>query len=47
MQLIIIIIIIINMFCSKASLHGYSSVGNEQGDSKGKVDNVGVRVSVL
>jgi hypothetical protein len=35
------------MLCTKASLHGYSSVGNIQGDSEGKVDNVAVTVSAI
>jgi len=36
-----------NMLCTKVSLHGYSSVGNIQGNCEGKVDNVEVRASVI
>jgi hypothetical protein len=35
------------MLCTKASLHGYSSVGNIQSDSEGKVDDVVVTVSAI
>jgi len=35
------------MLCTKANLHGYSSVGNIQGDSEEKVDNVVVTLSVF
>ena len=35
------------MLCTKASLHYYSSFGNIQSDSEGKVDNVEVTVSVI
>jgi len=47
LHLIIRIIIIVIMFCTKASLHGYSSGGNVQSDSEGKVDNVVVTVSAI
>jgi hypothetical protein len=35
------------MSCTKASLHGYSSVGNIRSDSEGKFDNVEVTVTVI
>jgi len=35
------------MLCTKASLNGYSSVGNIQGDSEGTVDNGEVTVSAI
>jgi len=35
------------MLCNKADLRGYSSFGNIQSDSEGKVDNVEVTVSVI
>ena len=35
------------MFWTKASLYGYSSVGNIQGDSEGKVYDVAVTVSAI
>jgi len=35
------------MLCTNASLYGYSSVGNIQGDFEGKSDHVEVTVSAI